>query len=252
MSILLKTSFDESFYFNPISNPFFIRQGEDFPSYDGFVFSLQNQFGDQKYFDLENYTIKFKMYNESDILCAIGLFNIVDAERSKIEYKFQAYDTKKIGNYYAILEFIYSRPSVPEVLPTSSFSIDFVSSYESYTYGVGNFKVEINGINLVSQLNLIIDENNTKSIISEKINDAINDETINHGFSSSFIDNLITITGPTGSGSSLNEKSLLITCDDKIVVSDNSKFSGGVDPISSLTFNYSYPKNKNIFRIIVR
>lgn len=252
MGLLLKQPFDESFFFKPTDNPFFIRLGEIMPAYEGFVFSKQENFGDTKSFNLTNYTIKFKMYDEADQLSAVGTFDIIEPLRSKIEYKFQSFDTKKLGNYYVILEFNYNRSSVPEVLAISNFTVDYVASFASYTYGTGNYKVLVDNINLVSALNLIIDANDTNDMIATKINNGINAETLTHGYTSSIVNNKISVTAPVGTGLDSNNKILDITCDERIVIGGDSTFLGGQDPISSLQYKFSLPDKKDIWRIIIR
>jgi hypothetical protein len=249
--MIIKTqAYDTTPFVKFVSNPIFINVGQLNPTVHGFVFQRQDLFGDKNAYDLTDFTINFYLYNDNDVLVVTGVFDILDASRGEIEYVWKDFETSFPDNYYVVLEFIYLKPAITEVLPIANFTIDFVASVIPFTYGVGDFSIQVNGVELLPTTQIIIDTLDTNEIIASKINTAINLENIN-GYTSTINGNKITLLPQTGVGSTLNNKSIIVTSDDKIVSSENIIFTGGVDAASEINAKFILPDKKNPFRVVI-
>jgi len=96
---------------------FKVKLYNQLPVISAFVYQKDNLFGDPMPLNLAGMEIKFKIYNSSKKLTAIGDVEIVDMNNSRIEYKLKPLDVIEQGDYYGEFLFRYINDDV-QSLPT--------------------------------------------------------------------------------------------------------------------------------------
>ena len=241
MSFIKKQRYDDSIYFLPIKEFFYIKQGNKYPYYEGYLIKKEEIFGDRKFVDLTHYNIFLLLFDDSDKLCFKAEFEKSDVERGKISYKWKDFDTVNKGKFKVEVSIDYNKPEVIEVKSKTEVEILFVASFYETVYGISEYKIIVDGINLLEGYQLTINANDDENIIAEKLTNAINLQ-LNHNFTATNEENKITIT--SNNAEIDNEKEIYFLNDDKIITTKNNLFSGGINGQSAIIENYKLSTNK--------